>query len=102
MFTQNTPIALHVNYLQQEMTELVVKKSFVINANAAFNLVIESSLDVHACALKPLSSYENFIRITLYKDREEYYKIQLNQQATLTFNDFKFVIQKMCEEICTK
>ncbi len=102
MFTQNSPITLHVNYLQQEMTELMMQKGFAINANALFNLVIESSWDVHACALKPLSSYENFIRITLYKDREEYYKIQLNQQATLTFNDFKFVIQKMCEEICTK
>jgi len=95
----HTSITLHVNQFSNDIKKVLQRKGFLIETHRPLNIVIESSLDKHSCALKPLVSYENYIRITLYKEDVEYYRIQLNQQSSLELDDFKMLIQKMCEEL---
>ncbi len=101
----HTPLALqnHTVFCKTiDVQRLFEQAGFILDASKRTGIMLESSLDANlTCTLSNMPK-ESYIRLTLYQDRQEFYKLQLNKTGTMNCEDIKTLIEKMKKEVFQK
>lgn len=100
--TTRQPISLETPGLSlEEITKIFEQAGLSIAPHQSLHVKIESSLESNnvSCPLKATTVQETFLRLTLYTDREEVYRLQYNGLYTIKHADIKRLILQMKKEM---
>lgn len=101
----HTPLALQNRTAFCEavvIQRLFEQAGFILDASEKTGIMLESSLGANlTCTLSNVSK-ESYIRLTLYQDRQEVYKLQRNKTGTMDCEDIETLIVKLKKEVFQK
>lgn len=101
----HTPLALQNRTAFCEavvIQRLFEQAGFILDASEKTGIMLESNLDANlTCTLSNMPK-ESYIRLTLYQDRQEFYKLQRNKTGTMNCEDIETLIAKLKKEVFQK
>jgi len=101
-FKLTAPILLTIESTEiQKMDVLFESYGFTIDPQSNLHVNITTTpLETHCPLNGPSISKVFFIRISVYKENVEQYRIQLNQKEPIRREDIEKILIKMKKEIC--